>query len=174
MEHGKKHTFTNHKSHLQKQTVQLSLHVMTPNRFHHLKVVLFVIRTRGQSRHASSFVENPTFKGLIHPDWIPYKTETIRNTVGENFLVGSANVNKTSNLQLSWYSFLIFTSILFSGPGRSLVQSFQVSVCSGNSMSAKTVESTLPVNGFGVPDIYVTVEEGDTEGGGSRLSVPRQ
>ena len=36
-------------------------------------------------------------------------------------------------------------------------------------MSAKTVESTLPVNGFGVPDIYV--EQGQKEEEADRLFV---
>ena len=36
-------------------------------------------------------------------------------------------------------------------------------------MSAKTVESTLPVNGFGVPDIYV--EKGKKEEEADRLFV---
>ena len=34
-------------------------------------------------------------------------------------------------------------------------------------MSAKTVESTLPVNGFGVPDIYV--QQGEKEEDSDRL-----
>ena len=36
-------------------------------------------------------------------------------------------------------------------------------------MSTKTVESTLPVNGFAVPDIYV--QQGEKEEDTDRLSV---
>jgi hypothetical protein len=55
--HVKKSALTSHQSQLQKQEALTSKHGMTPNRFHQLKAVLFVIQTC----QPFCVVENSTF-----------------------------------------------------------------------------------------------------------------
>ena len=64
---------------------------MTPNRFHLLKAALFVIQTC----QAFSVVEKPTFRDIMHKDWIPCTTESIHNIVRDILLVTVSNVQKT-------------------------------------------------------------------------------
>ncbi len=88
--HGRKAALTGHQSQLQKQEAQTTRHGMKPNRFHQLKAALFVIQTC----QPFSVVETPTFRDIMHKDWIPWKAESIRSTVGEIFIVAASNVRQ--------------------------------------------------------------------------------
>ena len=87
--HDRKASLTGHQSQLQKQEAQTTRHDMKPNRFHQFKTSLFVIQT---CHVAFSVVETSTFRDIMNKDWIPSKVESIRNTVGEIFLVSASNV----------------------------------------------------------------------------------
>lgn len=88
--HGRKAALSGHQSQLQKQEAQATRLGMKPNRFHQLKAALFVIQTC----QPFSVVETPTFRDIMHKDWIPCKAESIRSTVGEIFLVAASTVRQ--------------------------------------------------------------------------------
>ena len=75
---------------------------MVPNRFHHLKVILVVIRTR----QSFSVVEQSTSKELIHPDRIPFKTETIRSPIhiNDDLWTNKVTVGKFLGVRVFWKS----------------------------------------------------------------------
>jgi hypothetical protein len=90
MGHDKRASLSAHQVQLQKQEAQTIQHGMAPSRFQQLKVALFLIQTC----QAFCVVEKLSFRDLMHKDWIPCKTESIRSTIGEIFLVSASNVKK--------------------------------------------------------------------------------
>ncbi len=91
MGHDKKSKLSDHQDQLQKQEAQTTNHDMEPNRFQQLKVALFLIQTC----QAFDVVEKSSCRDLMHKDWIPCKTESIRSTIGDIFLVTVSNVKKS-------------------------------------------------------------------------------
>jgi hypothetical protein len=80
VEHGK-HVHTKHQTQLQKQETQTTQHVMTPNRFHQLEVLLFLIQTCQTRSHSHTHVLTHTLVNiyiyhcsyenmLLYHDWM--------------------------------------------------------------------------------------------------------